>query len=258
MQNSQERAVYDDEISLVDLAATFIRRRRIFYACFALVTLLGVVYALMQADKYEYVTLLESAEKAGNEFIEKPAATVAIIENRWIPAAASSYQAENEKLLPFKLDASNPENTGLIRIVSEASVETADVVKTIHSDLAQSVMERQQQLLETQRNSLKNQLASIERVIQSLQTSEGGENTATALAAAIQKRAELESELEALQPASVIVTARQSTGQRGISGVLIVGLACSMGIMLGVFLAFFAEFVWRVRQKLMQAKELSG
>lgn len=250
MQSSQERAVYDDEISLVDLAATFIRRRRIFYACFALVTLLGVVYALMQPDKYEYVTLLESAEKAGGEFIEKPVATVAIIQNRWIPAVASSYQAENEKPLPFKLEASNPENTGLIRIVSEASVETADVVKTIHSDLAQSVMERQQQLLETQRNSLKNQLASIEQVIKSLQTSEGGENTATALAAGIQKRAELQSELEALQPASVIVTARQSNGQKGTSSRLIVVLAAMLGGMLGVFLAFFVEFAVQVKNSL--------
>ncbi|MEC7727693.1 MAG: Wzz/FepE/Etk N-terminal domain-containing protein [Pseudomonadota bacterium] len=250
MQNSQERAAYDDEISLVDLAATFIRRRRIFYACFALVTLLGVVYALIQPDKYEYVTLLESAEKAGSEFIEKPAATVAIIQNRWIPAAASRYQADNEKLLPFKLEASNPENTGLIRIASEASVENSDVVKTIHSDLAQSVMERQQQLLEAQRNSLKNQLASIERVVQSLQTLEGGENTATALAAAIQKQAQLESELEATQPASVIVTARQSNGQKGTSSRLIVVLAAMLGGMLGVFLAFFAEFAGQVRNSL--------
>lgn len=255
MQNSQERAVYADEISLVDLAATFIRRRRIFYACFALVTLLGVVYALIQPDKYEYVTLLESAEKAGSEFIEKPVATVAIIQNRWIPAAASSYQAENEELLPFKLEASNPENTGLIRIASEASVENADVVKTIHSDLAQSVMERQQQLLETQRNSLKNQLASIERVVQSLQTSEGRENTATAVAAAIQKRAELESELEALQPASVIATARQSTEQKGASSLLIFALAATLGGILGIFFAFCSEFVISVRQRLKDEAE---
>lgn len=255
MRNSHERAVYDDEISLVDLAATFIRRRRIFYACLGLVTLLGVAYALMQPVKYEYVTLLESAEKAGGEFIEKPAATVAIIQNRWVPAAAASYQVESEELLPFKLQVSNPEDTGLIRVASEASVEHADVVKMIHSDLAQNVMERQQQILEAQRKSLKNQIASNEGVIQSLQASEGGENTAAALAGSIAKRAELESELEALQPASIIVTARQSSEQKGTSGLLIVALATLLGVMLGVLLVFLAEFAWHVRRTLMDEKQ---
>lgn len=255
MQDTQERPNYDDEISLVDLAATFIRRRRIFYACFVLLTLAGIAYALMQSDKYEYVTLLESAEKAGGEFIEKPAATVAIIQNRWVPAAISGYQAQHNESLPFKVEASNPENTGLIRIASETSAENADLVKNTHETLAENVIERQRELIETQQNSLKNQLASLEQVIRSLQASEATENTGTALASAIQKRAELESELESLQPAQVLVVARQSTDQKGTSSLLIVVLAAMLGGTLGVFLAFFAEFAAQVRKSLTATPE---
>lgn len=85
MNSNQEREGYSVEIRLVDLAATIIRRRRILYVSFVLVTLAGIGYALMKPDKYEYVTLLESAEKAGGEFIEKPGATVAAIQAHWVP-----------------------------------------------------------------------------------------------------------------------------------------------------------------------------
>jgi uncharacterized protein involved in exopolysaccharide biosynthesis len=37
---------YDDEISLVDLATTFIRRRRVFYAVFVVVVGVALLYAL--------------------------------------------------------------------------------------------------------------------------------------------------------------------------------------------------------------------
>ncbi|MDY6930185.1 MAG: Wzz/FepE/Etk N-terminal domain-containing protein [Pseudomonadota bacterium] len=255
MNNNQERAGYSNEISLVDLAATFIRRRRIFYASFVLVTLAGIAYALMKPGKYEYVTLLESAEKTGGEFIEKPAATVAAIQAHWVPEAVSRYQARHDKKLPFKFQSNSPDNTGLIRIVSESSVENAELLKNTHQALVDNVIQRQQQLIELQKKSLKNQIASIEQVIQSLQSSEASESTGTALAAAIQKRAELESELEALQPARALVIARQSIDQKGASGLFIVALTAALGGMLGVFLAFFAEFAAKVRQSLTETTQ---
>ncbi|MEC9040524.1 MAG: Wzz/FepE/Etk N-terminal domain-containing protein [Pseudomonadota bacterium] len=250
MQNNQERTAYDDEIGLVDLAATFIRRRRVFYVVFTFVTLLGVLYAFLKADTYEYITLIECAEEAGGEFLQKPATTVAIIQNRWVPEISTGYQAQHDADLSFKVQASNPENTGLIRIASESAVENAGIVENVHNTVAGSIMNSQKRLLEIRQNSLKRQIASMDQIIQSLKSSEANENTSTALASAIQKRAELESELEALQPASVLVVARQSSDQNGTSDMLIVTLAVLLGGMLGVFLAFFAEFVAQVRQSL--------
>jgi len=250
MQNKQERTAYDDEISLVDLAATFIRRRRVFYVVFTLVTLLGVIYAFVKADTYEYITLIKSAEEAGGEFLQKPASTIAIIQNRWVPEISSRYQAEKQSNLPFKVLASNPENTGLIRITSESVIEHAGPLEEVHKTLAGNILKSQQKLLETTQNRLKKQINSIDQVIQSLKSSAANENTGTALASAIQKRAELENQLEALEPASVLVIARQSSDQKSASDLLIVTLAVLLGGMIGVFLAFFAEFVMQVRRRL--------
>lgn len=61
------RPKYDDEISLVDLATTFLKRRRVFYVVFVVVSLAGVAYALFAPERYEYVTLVKLAEKAGGE-----------------------------------------------------------------------------------------------------------------------------------------------------------------------------------------------
>ena len=63
------RPQYDDEISLVDLATTFLRRRRVFYVVFIVVSLVGVAYALSAPEKYEYVTLMKLAEKANGEYV---------------------------------------------------------------------------------------------------------------------------------------------------------------------------------------------
>jgi uncharacterized protein involved in exopolysaccharide biosynthesis len=44
-------------------AATFIRRRRVFYVVFLLCTLGGLAYALLTPEKFDYVSLVQLAEK---------------------------------------------------------------------------------------------------------------------------------------------------------------------------------------------------
>ena len=81
------------------------------------------------------------------------------------------------------------------------------------------------------------------------------ENTASALAAAIQKQAELESDKESLKSAEVLVTSRQSNDSKGPAKALIVALGLMLGLMGGVFLAFFSEFIALVRDSLNNAQE---
>ncbi|GAA0841485.1 hypothetical protein GCM10009113_08030 [Marinobacter szutsaonensis] len=251
MQNFQDRSG-ESGVSLVDLAAMFIRRRGILFVSFILVTGLGVAYALMQPDQYKYVTLLESAQKADGEYIEKPAATVATIVNRWVPEVTSSYQARNDEKLPFILKSSNPDNTGLIRIESEAAEQYSELVQSTHQSLADQILGRQSQLIERHKASLERQLASVDEVIDSLKSSGNSDSSGPALAAAFQKRVELESALEALKPAQSLVIGRQSIDQSGASSLVIVVLAAILGVMLGIFLVFFVEFAAKVRESMRQ------
>lgn len=240
------RPQYDDEISLVDLATTFLKRRRVFYIVFAMVSLAGLAYALFAPEKYEYVTLVKLAEKANGDYIEEPATVIAELDSLWIPDVQAAYHAENSGNLPFKITASNPEDTALVRIVSEALPSRAELVKKNHRKLIERLGSEQGKTMAMLSNSLKKQIESLDSTIKML---EGGENTGDAIASAVEKQLSLESELESLSPFEALVVSRQSGENAGPSRRLIVALSIMLGLMAGVFIAFFAEFIGAVKDK---------
>lgn len=239
-----QRPQYDDEISLVDLATTFLKRRRVFYVAFLVITLAGVAYAILAPEKYEYVTLVKLAEKSGGEYIEEPSTVIAELDSLWVPDLEAEHRSENDRNLPFTITATNPENTGLIRIVSEASPSSGDLVEETHRKLAERLTSEQQQAVARLKSSLEKQIESLDATIEML---EGGQETGEAIASAVEKQLSLETDLESLAPAEVLVHSRQSGENTGPSRSLIVVLAGLLGLMAGVFLAFFAEFISLVR-----------
>ncbi|MEX0606037.1 MAG: Wzz/FepE/Etk N-terminal domain-containing protein [Marinobacter sp.] len=248
MNNTPEqRPYYDDEISLVDLAATFIRRRRIFYAVFVLVTLAGLAYALLAAEKYQFSTLIQVAEKNPGRYLEAPESTIATLENRWLSEQQTLFRAETDRSLPFDVTFSNPENTGLIRFVSEAAEESESEVEQVHKALIEKIEQRQNALVERERKSIQRRIESVTRSIETLQ---GGTDTGAAIAEAFERKVELESDLESLKSPEVLVVSRQSADKTGPARTLIVALAIMLGGMAGIFLAFFAQFAASVRSHL--------
>lgn len=246
---SEQRPQYDDEISLVDIAAIFVKRRRIFYVVFLVITLGGVAYALLQTDTYQYKSLLQVAEKSSGKYVEEPATTIATLENRWLPEQETIFREENDRKLPVKVSFSSPDNTGLIRFISETSKENKEYVKDIHQKLIEQIQERQSNLIEREKRSLKSRIESTERALESLQ---GGENTGAAIAEAFERKVELESDLEAIKSTEVIVVSRESADKTGPARALMIVLSAMVGGMLGIFSAFFAQFVVSVRTQLME------
>jgi uncharacterized protein involved in exopolysaccharide biosynthesis len=76
---------------------------------------------------------------------------------------------------------------------------------------------------------------------------EEGKNTGDAIASAVEKQLSLESDLESLSSFEALVISRQSGENAGPSRGLIVVLSIVLGLMAGVFIAFFAEFIGLVR-----------
>lgn len=243
----EQRPYYDDEISLVDLAATFVRRRRIFYVVFILITLAGLAYALLANETYQYTSLIQVAEKSPGKYLEEPPATIATLENRWLPEQETIFRAEMDRKPPFGIAFSNPEKTGLIRLVSETTEESGKDVEQVHKALIEKIQERQNALVERERKGIQSRIESVNRSIETLQ---GGQDTGSAIAEAFERKADLESDLESLKNAEVLVVSRQSADKTGPARKMIVGLAVILGGMAGVFLAFFAQFAVSVRSEL--------
>jgi LPS O-antigen subunit length determinant protein (WzzB/FepE family) len=232
---------YSDEISLVDLAATFIRRRRVFYVVFLLCTLGGLAYALFTPEKFDYVSLVQLAEKDSKTLIQTPETVIATLEARWLPEQQVLHYAENASKLPFDVSFQNTEDTALIRFTTGTTAKQKQLVEKVHAALIAKLNQHQGNLIRIEQARINAQIKSLTTVIDSMavKTTDGD---GSALSAAIQKKSELENALQNLGNLDVIVSARQSIEKTGPKRSLIVALAVVLGLMLGIFVVFMAEF----------------
>lgn len=257
-QTDQYPQRYDDEISLVDLATTFVRRRRVFYVVFSSTVLLALLYAFfMVGEVREYSTLIQLGED-NDRALQSPASVIANIESQWYPRLQGEYRAEYADKLPFRISATNPENTNLIKLTSESSPVQTGKIETYHQKLAKSITGRQTELLNQQKKELEQRITSAEAYLDELSQIEAtGEAQAQLIQQRASKLSEIESlttRLEKLQPVETLVVAREGLDNKGTSKKLILALAIVLGGMLGVFAAFMAEFISHVRRAIAENK----
>ena len=77
----------DNDINLIDLAATIVRNKRFFYVAFLLSISIGVAAAIIIPSKYQYVSTYQVADtRVGDATrpLEPIAKTIATIENQWL------------------------------------------------------------------------------------------------------------------------------------------------------------------------------
>lgn len=249
MSETVDKKQQNEEISLVDLAVTFIQGRRIFFAVFFVVTSLGVAYALLAKETYQYNSLMQLAEKGSGTFIEEPETVLATLKNRWLPEQEARYLAETNRTIPFNVSFYSPEETGLIGLESEAPAERKEQVAKIHQNLIDSIEGRQKALLQQEKQRLESRLVSIDRSIETLQDRSG---SGEAIAEAIDRKMDVESDLQALGSSEVLVVGRQSAVRTGPARTLIVLLSSVSGVILGMFLVFFVQFAKAVRFKMLE------
>ena len=247
---NRSRARFEDEISMVDLASTFLRRRRVFYAVFLMTVLVGLGYALLAPAKFEYVSLVKVAERGSDGYLDEPSSVIAQLENHWLPELKAAYRAEQEKRLQFEVSFANPEDTGLIRMVTKAPVSQADLVKKIHAEFMERLEKSQADTVSSLRAKLDKRIKSLDETVEMLRRAA---DSGASMASAIEQLASLENELASIEPAELLVVSRQSADPTGPAKSLIVTLAVVLGALAGVFLAFFAEFAALVRDQMAEA-----
>lgn len=257
-QNQPYPNQYNDEISLVDLATIFVRRRRVFYTVFAAVILAALGYALFLAgEAKEYTTLVQLGEKVeggSRQPLERPATVIATMQTRWLPQQQGFYAELNSTKMPFRVEAENPKDTSLIKLTSTTSPEHAEAVGKAHQTLVSQIVERQNRLLARDKQALSQRLEYINEYLEQM----SGEVAAgLAAAEAVQQRVEIVAELESLQGPEVLVVARESIENKGTSKLLIMVLAGFLGFMLAFLATFTAEFIIKVRAALKQPNTVS-
>ncbi|MDI5934347.1 Wzz/FepE/Etk N-terminal domain-containing protein [Halomonas kalidii] len=248
---------HDDEISLVDLAKILIKRWKMMAIVFLVVVFGALAYVLTMTRTYEYASIYQVAEQAPSDdsdsavgSLEAPSSVVAKINNLYMgPVNRELRSSAGLQRLPFEVSVSNPDDTLLIRLSSEAAEADSELVEEMHEALLSRITEGQQALLERYRESLEKQLESAERALEAAQQSSSP--TAGDLVVSYTNRiAIIQDRLSQLREGQVVQTAVQSLEPTGTSRSLIMALAIVLGGMLAVVAAFFTQFAVAVRDSL--------
>lgn len=258
--NPQEPRPYhdDDEISLVDLAKILIKRWKAVVITFMVIVLAALAYALMQERSYQYVSIYHVAEQApaGNDAqgaLESPNAVIAKIQNLYLgPITRELLEASGRESLPFGITLSNPDDTLLVRITSEASEANQELATRMHEQLLARVTEEQNQLLARNRERLEQQLESAQ---QTLAAAEEGGADGELLGMLMNRVVELESRLTELSAGQAAQEAVQSLQPTGTSRKLILALGIVLGGVLALMAAFFSHFASLVRASIEEEKK---
>lgn len=246
----ERRYEHDDEISLVDLAVMLIRRWKAMAVIFVVVVTLAVAFALMQTARYQYTSLYSVAEYTNDNGqrvgVESPASVVAKVQNLYLGQETRKLLKKHElESLPFEVSASNPGNTLLLQLDSEASEDNQPLVSELHQHIIDSLQQDQAQLVERRHNSLERQLTSAKQALESAQQSDSP-SAAELIATYYSRISNLESQLNELRQGEVTQHAVQSLEPLGMGKKLFVIFGIVFGGMLaivGCMILYFSSLI---------------
>ncbi|WP_280564986.1 Wzz/FepE/Etk N-terminal domain-containing protein, partial [Chromohalobacter sp. 48-RD10] len=204
----------DDEISLVDLAVILIRRWKAMAVIFFVVVALAVAAAFLLPTQYQYSSLYSVAEYTNSNgqrvAIESPASVVAKTENLYLGPETRKLLEENDlESLPFEVKTSNPSDTLLLQLSSEATQENQQLVATLHQHVIDRLQADQTELVEQRKASLERQLDSAKQALESAQQS-SSPSAAELIATYYSRVSDLEGQLNELREGEITQHAVQS------------------------------------------------
>lgn len=161
-----------DEINLFDLWLVIEKRRYIFYVVFIVCVLLGLSYAFVKPDKYEFSTSIEIGTKiqgAGYVSIESPVSVLDKIKKVYIPLAISKYINGNSgtDYIP-NVSADLGKGSSIVNIKIKAADDHQAVSFLLLEEIADSIRKDHQRMflverkeIELVRNKINNQISKL-------------------------------------------------------------------------------------------------
>jgi len=240
----------DDEISLVDLALIVSRRKTLLMLITLIFIVAGIAIALIQPKQYTYSTSLE----IGSQFIngniqplEGVDTLLAKLQHSYIPfILKSSKNANNKEEKEYKIQASIPKNSQIIVIESKAAETDADKITDLLGKITVRAIEDHNTIYTKLQRNLQSLKHQTEQKLQALATKPDASSEINALQLSLDS---YNLQLTNLRKTREILPPMASAEPTGTSRKLIVVMATLVGVFLGLFAVFLAEFMAKVRQK---------
>lgn len=275
-------AYYEDEISLVDLMLVLRRRRWIAIITFLGVVLLGFIYLAITKPIYESTAILQVGQYSqpiddensirGLSLEDPQILVVRLKEKTWstntekggniLRLSSVSYKKREAKtLIKLKTSASNPEKAheSLNFIINNVMDE--------HRGLLDSVVSSRKELI----SKLSKRVEAMDKQIRQLNeliSRTRKMDAAQAAVLAVEKSRlvgevpKIEDRISTLQlylsrlytfPTQVIRKPTKPSSPVKPKGKLYIGISVVLGMILGVFVAFFFEFISKLRRSIAEA-----
>lgn len=247
-----QRDTQSDEISLVDLVKILIRRWKMLLVIFLLVVLGTLAYVLLMERTYEYVSIYQVAEQAPGSALEGPNSVLAKVDNLYVgPETRKLRESTGLESLPFEVAVSNPSDTLLIRLASEASEANSELVTEMHDALLARMAEGQRERFESRQAALEQRLQSAESALEAVEHSTS-ERASELVAIYTERLADIQQDLTQLSEGEVVQVAVQSLEPAGASRSLIMALALVLGGMLALLSTFLMQFAVTVKNSIQE------
>lgn len=265
----------NDEISLIDLWLVLMKRKWMIIGITVLCLALGAGYALMKPVVYEYRTGIELAavhggpESKGLELLSPREGSAGLLENVIIPAQRENLFGEEGN--GPRVVVETPGSDYSLMLKSTAIPQNADKVRDLHKAVAEALenehapslekrldvtvkpFKNRAKMLKEKIDTLEDQLQrlssrssdvnSISRLVDAQQMGDIREALADARIELTDAESATEVIMEASQPTRISFVAAESEEPVGTGKALIGALSLVLGLMLGVFAAFFREFL---------------
>jgi hypothetical protein len=203
----------DDEVSLVDLFLVLERRKRLIAAVFAVVTLLGLLYAVLRTPEYVYTSSIQIGRGVSG-LLDSPAAVAAKLNESFIPHVRYEAASGGDKVPRIRAEA--PKGSDIVVLRSSGTANERAQQEEAHRLVIDQLVKDQEGALNVARRNLQAETSRVNARIQRLQAENAliGER----MARLVEREASLRSGLEELRNAiAVAEKRRESLTQRNDS-----------------------------------------
>lgn len=230
----------DDEISLIDLAATIIKHWKLATITFGIFTLVALVYIFNHSNVYKYSTIYNTAYGI-------PTLETDVLANKlnllYIPEQLENK--ENNLNLNAESDGS-----AIIKITSNSQTKNKNLVKKIHTKLIDNITVEENIQIKKYTSILKKQLKTTQNNIKSSLAS--SDQSVTIHLTSVES--DLISEINNIEAGRLAKMTMKSLKPVGITKRLMLIILLPLGSILAISSAFIAEFVSEVRKRLHEEK----
>lgn len=239
----------NDEINLVDLIKTLFKHKKTMAIVILLTMGLATITILFKSETYTYTTSIEIGTQIVNgsaKPIEPPEALLAKINNIYIPVILKEQRLSNpDETETYEIKTNIPKNSLIVILRMTGSEDKKDIMKNLLQKVSQESIKNQSLIYEAIKRYTKSRLDQTEAELILLKKTDANE---TEIAVKLNLIDKYSSQLASLRNTQEILPVIQSIEPTGLSRALMLAIAIITSVFLGVFSAFFAEFVSKVKE----------